>query len=143
MTTALSRELERLTSSGIALADPAMDLRDREVRDRHGEAVGTVSDLLLDQDERRVRLVEITTGGGLLGIGKKHHLIPVEALAGGDPRTVYVDRSREEIEQTPEYTVAEGDEEEAQYAAAYDAYGVTPYWTQPVSPAPSEAPPAY
>ena len=78
MTTAYSRELERLTSSGMSLADPAMDLREREVRDRHGEAVGTVSDLLLDPNDGTVRLLEVTMGGGLLGIGKKRHLVPVE-----------------------------------------------------------------
>ncbi len=128
MTTSLTRDLERLTSSGMELADPAMDLRERDVRDRHGEQVGTVVDLLVDPAERKVHMLEIATGGGLLGIGKKHRLVPVEVVSGGDPRTVYIDRSREEIEETPPYSPSEGDEEEAHYAEVYAAYGVTPYW---------------
>jgi sporulation protein YlmC with PRC-barrel domain len=144
MTTAYSRELERLTSSGMSLADPAMDLREREVRDRHGEAVGSVSDLLLDPNDGTVRLLEVTMGGGLLGIGKKRHLVPVEAVAGGDPRTVYIDKPRDVIEATPEYTPADGDDEEAQYAAAYEAYGIAPYWAPAVTtPAAGEVRRAY
>ncbi|HET6380176.1 MAG TPA: PRC-barrel domain-containing protein [candidate division Zixibacteria bacterium] len=130
MSTSVSRELERLSSSGMTLADPAMDLRQREVRDRHGEAVGTVTDLLIDPETAQLRLVEVTTAGGLLGIGRKRHLVPVEAITADDPRTVSIDRPRQEIESTPEYVPAEGDDEENQYAAAYEAYGVEPYWVR-------------
>lgn len=128
MATTLSRELERLTDSGLHLADPAMDLRDREVIDRHGERVGKVSDVLLDPTECQVRMVEVETNAGVLGIGRKHHLIPVETLSGGDPRTVYVDRSREEVLDTPSYEPADGDAEEEHYLTIYHAYGVPPYW---------------
>lgn len=128
MRTTLSRELERLTHSGMRLADPAMDVRDREVFDRDGQSVGTVSDLLVEPDSGEVRLAEVTTGGGIFGLGRTTRLVPIEALTSGDPRSVYIERTREEILATDAYRPAEGDEEEAQYAAAYAAYGVTPYW---------------
>jgi sporulation protein YlmC with PRC-barrel domain len=128
MRTTLTRELERLTHSGVQMADPAMDLRDREVFDRDGQPVGTVSDLLVEPHSGEVRLAEVTTGGGVFGIGRTARLIPIEALTSGDPRSVYIERTREEILATDAYRPAEGDAEEAQYAAAYAAYGVTPYW---------------
>lgn len=128
MRTTLSRELERLTHSGLKLAAPAMDLRDREVFDRDGHSVGTVADLLVEPDSGEVRLAEVTTGGGVFGLGRSARLVPIEALTSGDPRSVYIERTRDEILATDAYRPAEGDEEEAQYAAAYAAYGVTPYW---------------
>ena len=130
MTTTLSRELERLTHSGVRMADPAMDVRDREVFDRDGQSVGTVSDVLIEPESGEVRLVEVTSGGGVFGLGRKSRLVPTEVVTSGDPRTVYVERTREEILAADEYRPAEGDEEEAQYAAAYAAYDVTPYWNR-------------
>ena len=130
MTTALTRELERLTHSGMQLADPAADVRDREVLDCDGHRVGTVADLLVEPDTGTVRLVQVEHGGGMFGIGRKSRLVPVEALSHGDPRTVYVDRPRDEILAVDPYRPAEGDAEEEQYAAVYAAYGVTPYWSR-------------
>ena len=133
MSTTFTRELERLTHSGLTLADPAADIRGREVLDRDGNRVGTVIDLLVDPEQRIARMAEVETGGGVLGIGRKHRLIPVEILTAGDPRTVYLERTRDEVNAAPEYRPAEGDVEEEQYAATYAAYGVTPYWqSQPV-----------
>jgi sporulation protein YlmC with PRC-barrel domain len=128
VTTTFTRELERLTHSGLKLADAAGDLRDRKVLDRDGRHVGTVTDVLVDPAERVVRLVEVETGGGMFGFGRKSRLVPVEVVTGGDPRTVYVERTSDEITAVDEYRPSSGDEEEAQYEAAYAAYGVTPYW---------------
>jgi sporulation protein YlmC with PRC-barrel domain len=128
VTTTFTRELERLTHSGLKLSDPASDLRDREVLDCDGEKVGTVSDVLVEPDSGIVRLVEVTTGGGRLGIGRKTRLVPMEVITSGDPRTVYVERTRDQITAVDEYRPADGDAEEAQYEAAYAAFGVAPYW---------------
>jgi sporulation protein YlmC with PRC-barrel domain len=128
VSTTYTRELERLTHSGLALADPASDMLDREVLDSGGNRVGTVVDMLVDPEERVVRMVEVETGGRMIGLGRKRRLIPVQLLTGGDPRTIYVERTLDEINAAPEYRPAEGDAEEDQYAATYAAYGVTPYW---------------
>ena len=128
MATTYSRDLERLTQSGLQPADPERDVRDREVTDRLGEHIGTVVDVLIDPAERRIRMLEVLDGHGLLGIGRKHHLVPVEAIVGGDPRTVAVNCDRDALLSAETYRQAEGDEEEAQYRAAYAAFGITPYW---------------
>lgn len=130
MATTLIRELERLTHSGLELAEPAMDVRGREVRDRGGNHVGTVADLLIDPAERRVRMVELETDGTMFGIGSHRKLVPLEAITSADPRTIYVNATEEEILALDDYRPAEGDAEEAQYLAAYGAYGLTPYWAE-------------
>ena len=130
MTTTLTRELERLTHSGVQIADPAADLRDREVLDRDGQHVGTVTDILVEPGSGTPRLLEVESGGGVFGIGRKSRLIPMEVVTGGDPRTVYVERGRDQILSTDPYQPSDGDEEEAQYEAAYAAYDVPPYWTR-------------
>ena len=128
MHTTITRDLEGLTHSGLELADPAMDLRGRDANDRNGQPVGTVTDVLIDPDHRKARMLEIVSGGALLGLGKKQFLVPVEAIAGGDPRTVYIDKLKDEILAGPEYHPDQIDEEEAHYAEVYGYYGKTPYW---------------
>jgi sporulation protein YlmC with PRC-barrel domain len=128
MNATLTRDLEELTHSGLELADPAMDLRGRDAQDRNGEPVGTVADVLIDPDQRKARMLKIVSGGGLLGIGKKQLLAPVEAIAGGDPRTVFVDKLKDEILAGPEYRPDQIDEEEEHYIEVYAYYGKAPYW---------------
>jgi hypothetical protein len=109
-----------------------MDQRGRDAYDRNGEVVGTVSDVLIDPDQRKARMLELAIGGGLLGLGKKQLLVPVEAIAGGDPRTVYIDKEKDEILAGPEYHPEQTDEAEAYYAEVYAYYGKEPYWvTEP------------
>lgn len=128
MTITLNRDLERLTSSGIELRDPAGDLRGRDVHDQMDEPIGVVADLLVDPAAREARLIELETAGGLLGFGKKRYLVPLEAVTGNDARTIYLDRIHDDVVAGPEYRPATDDEEEAQYAAAYQHYGIPPYW---------------
>ena len=122
-----TRELDPLASSGLELEDPSQDLRGREVLDRDGESVGTVTDMMIDPGLRIARLL-IVGHGGLLGMGKKQHLIPLEALRRGDEEQVRIDRAKDDILAMPEYHAAEGEEEELQYADVYAAYGIRPYW---------------
>ena len=70
---------EKLNVTGLSLADASQDIRNRKVIDRHGDEIGHVSDLFIDQDERKVRMLEIRAGG-FLGIGDRHALLPVEAI---------------------------------------------------------------
>jgi sporulation protein YlmC with PRC-barrel domain len=136
MNAILTRDLEELTHSGLELADPAMDLRGRDAHDRHGERVGTVTDLLIDQDRRKARMLEVVSGGGLFGIGKKQLLVPVEAIAGSDLRTVVIEKAKDEIVAGPEYQPDQIDEEEGFYAEVYAYYGKAPYWV--TEPPPNE-----
>ena len=127
MALTFTRDLEPLTSSGLELEDPSRDLRGRDVVDRDGETVGAVADMLIDPNLRIARLLLLETGGGLLGMGKKHYLVPLEAIHA-DRSQVRIDRSKHEITDQPEYHVADGEEEELQYVQVYTAYGIRPYW---------------
>ena len=57
-TTPQARELERLGSSAVALAEPAEDVRGRTVCDRIGQPIGPVEDIWFDLEHRRARLLE-------------------------------------------------------------------------------------
>lgn len=128
MSMTFTRDLDPLTSSGLELEDPAKDLRGREALDRDGESVGTVTDLLIDPTLRIARLAVVGSSGGLLGMGKKQHLVPCEAIGQGEGNQVRISRSKDEILAEPEYHATEGEEEELQYAQVYQAYGIRPYW---------------
>jgi sporulation protein YlmC with PRC-barrel domain len=127
MAMTFTRDLDPLTSSGMELDDPSHDLREREVVDRDGESVGTVADMLIDPTLRVARLLVVESGGGLLGMGRKQYLVPLEAVEA-DGSQVRMDRSKDEITDQPEYHAADGDEEELQYVQVYAAYGIRPYW---------------
>lgn len=58
---------------------PQRDFRQRIVFDSEGGIIGHVANIYAD-DDRTIRFVDVAEGG-LLGLGKKHHLLPVEAIA--------------------------------------------------------------
>lgn len=126
MTLTFTRDLEPLTSSGLELDDPSRDLRGRDIVDRKDTSIGTVADLLIDPTLRVPRMLILETGG-LLGMGKKQYLVPLEAVHD-EGSQVRMDWSKEEITNQPEYRLADGDEEELQYVQVYAAYGIRPYW---------------
>jgi len=89
-------KLIRLSDTELTIANPAEDIRDRAVVDRNGEDIGEVEDLLIDAHEKRVRLLEVASGG-FLGLGKTKFLLPVEAITRISDNTVYVNQTRQYI----------------------------------------------
>lgn len=71
--------LVRLSDSGFVAANPEDDLCGKGVLDPQGQRLGKVEDLYIDGQEREVRFLEVGSGG-VLGIGEKHFLVPVEAV---------------------------------------------------------------
>ena len=65
-----------------------------EVRDRAGERIGDIRDLVLD-DRGTIRLAIVSTGG-FLGVGDRLHAVPWEVLAPGprDDRILDMDKAR-------------------------------------------------
>ena len=92
--------LRRLSDTELTVADPAEDIRDRKVIDRDGEELGEVDDLLIDERDKRVRFLEVASGG-FLGIGEKKFLLPVEAITRISEDTVYVNQTRQQIVGAP------------------------------------------
>jgi PRC-barrel domain len=62
---------------------PQHELRQRGVFDSGGSLIGHVANIYVDE-EGTFRFVEVATGG-FIGIGNKHHLVPVEVIAEEEP----------------------------------------------------------
>jgi hypothetical protein len=62
---------------------PQRELRQRGVFDSGGGLIGYVANVYVD-DDRNYRFVYVATGG-FMGLGTKHHLVPVEAIAEEEP----------------------------------------------------------
>jgi hypothetical protein len=72
---------------------PQHELRQRGVFDSGGRLIGHVENIYVDE-ERTFRFVDVAVGG-FIGLGKKHHLVPVEDIAEEEPGssiTLAVDR---------------------------------------------------
>jgi len=94
--------LEKLSETGLEISDPDFDIRGRKVIDRSGAEVGHVSSLFIDEDKRKVRMLEIRAGG-FLGIGERHVLLPVDAITSVSKHDVHVSETRERIVHSPVY----------------------------------------
>jgi sporulation protein YlmC with PRC-barrel domain len=124
-----SISLENLSDSELILADPDLEIRGHKVVDPHGADIGHVSDLFIDTDERKVRMIEIRAGG-FLGIGDRQLLIPVDAIVKLEKGVVHVNETRERVAASPAY-----DPELMEKASPslwepyYGYYGLLPYWS--------------
>jgi len=72
---------------------PQHELRQRGVFDSGGRLIGQVENIYVDE-EGTFQFLDVTMGG-FMGLAKKHHLVPVEAIAEEEPGssiTLTVDR---------------------------------------------------
>lgn len=113
-----------LGDSDLVLAHAQDDVRGLSVLDPNGHRVGQVDEIVIDEDERRARLL-VVTSGGILGFGETRRLVPVEAVArvGDDIRIHYTHEDvREGMAYDPEIA------DPPDYAEVYSYYGFTPFW---------------
>lgn len=113
--------LVKLSEVGETIADTDIDIRGRHVRDRDGEDLGKVKDLLIDETERRVRFLEVASGG-FLGIGQDTTLIPVEAITAITKDEVRIGQDRAHVAGGPAYDPEVVPEPDA-YAQYLNYYG--------------------
>ena len=78
---------------------PQRELRQRGVFDSGGVLVGYVENVYVDE-ERNYRFVDIAVGG-FKGLRAKHHLVPVEAIAQGEPASITLKVDRQTLESAP------------------------------------------
>jgi hypothetical protein len=79
---------------------PQRELRERGVLDSGGDLIGYVANVYVDE-EGDYRFVDVATGG-LMGLfGTNHHLVPVEAIAEGEPGSVTLKVDRPTVESAP------------------------------------------
>jgi sporulation protein YlmC with PRC-barrel domain len=123
-----SSKLARLSETGLVLANDNEDIRGREVVDRHGKKIGLVADLFIDEQERRIRMIQIKAGG-FLGLGERHFLLPGDAITEVTKAEVHIDATLEWVIGSPAYdphliVAPEADP----WGSYYGYYGVSPYW---------------
>lgn len=120
--------LEKLDDTGLALADDRQDIRHRKVIDRTGAEIGHVSNLFIDPDERKVRMLEISAGG-FFGLGERHFLLPVDTITQIGPHDVHVNQTREHLAGSPAYDPKLLVEPtQTAWEPFYGYYGLSPYW---------------
>jgi sporulation protein YlmC with PRC-barrel domain len=124
----------QLSTSKHELADLEEDVRGYDVIDSQGETVGQVNDLIVDDDEYKVRFVEVASGG-FLGIGEKTFMIPVDAVNRVGEKSLQLDRERSVMMDAPDYdpkTMSENMEHNRYWEGVYGWYGYSPFWAMPV-----------
>ncbi|MEV0902766.1 PRC-barrel domain-containing protein [Actinoplanes sp. NPDC049802] len=124
-----SGTLMRLDDSGRLLADPDQDVRGRTVLDCDGHEIDTVVDLLIDPEQRKVRLL-VVEHGGLFGVGAMPLLIPVETVCQVTDGVVRLDRTRVQVAEAPQYAPDLVDREEP-LTDLYGYYGFTAFIPPP------------
>ena len=98
--------LVRLSDSGLVLEDLTQDVRGLDVYDEDGDQIGTVEDLYADTEERKVRFLDVSAGG-ILGLGERRFLIPVEAVSEvREDGVVVVDQKRRKVAESPLFDAA-------------------------------------
>jgi hypothetical protein len=90
-------------------ATPQHDLRGQSVLDSSGRYLGYVANLYVDEDERQLRFVDVLTRG-FLGLGRTHHLVPIEALIPAEEAqrlrmwgAIELQADRETVERSPTF----------------------------------------
>lgn len=102
MTTSSKVTVHKLSTSGITIAHAADDIRGSTVRDKDGEAIGKVQDLVIDDEKREVRFL-LVHHSGFLGFGQTISLIPVDAIVTISKDEVSITHDREHVIAAPPY----------------------------------------
>jgi hypothetical protein len=95
-------QLVRLRDIDQTVSSSDEDIRGRMAKDKNGRDLGTIEGLLIDQAERKVRFLEVGSGG-FLGLGESKSLIPVEAITRMTPDAVYIGHTLEHVAGAPRY----------------------------------------
>jgi sporulation protein YlmC with PRC-barrel domain len=115
-------DLVNLNDTDLYLEEPWQDLRGLDVYDINDDQIGSVVDVYVDRERREARLLDVSAGG-MLGIGKKHFLVPVEEVKrdlDGDRLTV--EHPKEKVMESPEFDPDDGPKSDLQ-RAVYAYYG--------------------
>ena len=78
---------------------PQRELRHRGVFDSGDRLIGHVVNIYVD-DEENFRFVDVAMGG-FMGFGKKHHPVPVEAIAEEEPGSITLTVDQQTVQSAP------------------------------------------
>ena len=120
--------LVHFSNNRTRFADQREDVRGRRVIDAHGHAVGTIAQLILDNEHNHVRFIEVWTRTGFLGLQRRLSPIPVDAIVRVEADAVYLERTRQDIESAPRVEQDAARLSMEPLAALLRHYGYTPFW---------------
>ncbi len=81
---------------------PIADIQDKAVRNSKGDKIGDVNDLVVNRDDGRIGFV--VSAGGVMGIGSKKLLAPVEELSlRGEDLVWETEKSKSELKDSDRY----------------------------------------
>jgi hypothetical protein len=94
---------------------PYHELRQKRVLDSGYRSIGQVANLYVDED-MELHFLDVATTG-FMGLGTKHHLVPVEAIASEDAGSITLALDQQAVESAPVYANPHaGPDEELQRA---------------------------
>ena len=102
MTQNYNATLYILGDRGQTVDQSTNDMRGRQVKDTNGDSIGKVADLLVDDQEKKVRFL-LVEHGGFLGFGETKSWIPVDAVRKITEDDVLIDQSGERVAVAPGY----------------------------------------
>jgi hypothetical protein len=101
---------------------PRHELRQKAAFDRGSRSIGQVANLYVD-DDMELRFLDVCVSG-VMGFGKKHHLVPAEAIADESPGAVVLSVDQQTVEGTPTLSDARAVPGEELQRAAREHYGL-------------------
>lgn len=119
--------LVKLSDANLTVSDPDEDIRDRKVIDEHDDEIGHVSGLFINQNDKKIRMLQVAAGG-FLGLGERHFLIPVEAVSSVTPDEVRINQTRERVVNSPAYDPNLEVRSPEFWGPYYRYYGYAPSW---------------
>jgi sporulation protein YlmC with PRC-barrel domain len=125
----LGHELTATLQAPIAKLDN--QLRGDTVETKNGTKVGTIDEIMVDVDKGRVPYV-LVSSGGFLGADVRYIALPPQSLEwDGDNSTYRIDMAKGKLDDLPaaKRTVESTSVLTADLERLYDAFDVTPYWT--------------
>lgn len=126
-----SRRLIMTTASGHTTAIRARKVIGTPVKNRSGEKIGQVEDIVLDKVSNDI-MFAIVGFGGFLGMAEKYHPMPWSALTYDEGEQAYVvNYTKDQLNAAPADSMEELTRNDGMLYRdrAYDYYHVTPYWS--------------
>ena len=100
---------------------PHAELRGHRAFDSGSRYIGDVANLYVD-DNRELHFVDVVTGG-FLGLGKKHHLVPVEAVTDESPGSITLGVDEQTVEGAPAFSNPQAGPDDQLQRAVREHYG--------------------
>ncbi|MGI8867741.1 MAG: PRC-barrel domain-containing protein [Mycobacteriales bacterium] len=126
MTSHPTATITKLSDSGQTITPPGEDIRGRRVTDKNGKDLGKVHDLLIDDQEHKVRFL-LVEHGGFLGLGETKSFIPVDAISKITDDEISINHTVEHVAAAPPYD-PELIDDRNYHNTIYSHYAYSSYW---------------